>query len=177
MLRRLTLAVIIFVGTHAWAQGVFPYPTKTEIKDALKEAGDVINRFDKVITPVDIDSWNAPEVFRGRQKLLLSNAREGLDDVRDDIESELEVVNSGQRASATDLLAICKKVREVADFVENAYVYASVFQTDATNSEVVSLSELSGSAKTASIRCGGILSVQVEADEIRAKACHHQNSP
>jgi len=171
MLRRLMLVAAMLVGFPAWAQGVFPYPTKAEVSSTLKDSNDVLNGFDEVASHLDIDNWHAPDAFRGRQKLLLSDTQEHLDDVRDDIEAELEDVSSGKTASTQDLLTICTKMKEVAHFVENVYVYASVFKTDAVYSEEVKLSELAGSAKMASIRCGGILSVQVEADEVRLQSC------
>src|SRR3979490_1562779 len=105
MLRRLIFVVAILVSTHAWAQGVFPYPTKVEVSKALMEASDVLHQFDGLTAHLDIDGWSAPEMVRGRQKLLLSDTQEGLNDIRDDIEDELEVVRSGKQASAQDLLA------------------------------------------------------------------------
>lgn len=140
------------------------------------ESRDVLAQFDKVAAHLDIDSWNAPEALRGCQKLLLSDTREHLDDVRGDIEDRLEEISSGKHASTQDLLVICTKVHQVAHFIENVYVYASVFQTIVVPSEDVKLSELAGSAKMASIHCGAILSVQIEADEIRLKACRHYTS-
>jgi hypothetical protein len=176
MFRQLALTAALVVSVQARAQGVYPYPTKAEVSRTLNEASDLLTQFDEVTVHLDIDSWNAPEAFRGRQKLLLSDAQEGLNDVRDDIESELEDVNSGKQSSANDLLIICTKVSQVAHFVENVSVYSSVFQDNATYRESVSLSELAGSAKMASIHCGGILTVQVAADEIRVKSCHHPTS-
>jgi hypothetical protein len=87
------------VSVQAWTQGVFQYPTKGEVSGTVKEAGDVLNQFDEVTRHLDIDSWNAPEAFRGRQKLLLRDAQEGWNDVRDDIEGELEDVSLGLVAS------------------------------------------------------------------------------
>ena len=176
MLRQLILAVALLVSLPTWAQGVFPYPTNAEVSDDLKESRDVLKQFDHVAAHLDIDSWNAPEAFRGRQKLLLSDAQEHLDDVKGDIEDMLEEISSGKHASTQDLLVICTKVHEVAHFIENVYVYASVFQTIVVYSDDVKLSELAGSAKMASIHCGGILSAQIEADEIRLKACRHHTS-
>jgi hypothetical protein len=124
MLKRLIFTAALLASSPIWAQGVFPYPTKGEVSGTLKEAGDLLDQFDEVAGHLDIDSWNAPEAFRGRQKLLLSDAQEGLSDVRGDIEDELENVSSGQHVSTQDLLVICTKVHEVAHFIENVYVYA-----------------------------------------------------
>jgi len=109
MLRRLMVAVALLVSLPTWAQGVFPYPKNAEVSDVLKESRDVLNQFDKVATHLDIGSWNAPEAFRGRQKLLLSDAQEHLDDVRGDIEDRLDEISSGKHASTQDLLVICTK--------------------------------------------------------------------
>jgi hypothetical protein len=176
MLRQLMVAVALLVSLPTWAQGVFPYPTNAEVSGVLNESRDVLNQFDGVAAHLDIDSWNAPKTFRGRQKLLLSDAQEGLNDVKGDIEDQLENVSSGKHVSAQDLLITCTKVREVAHFIETVYVYYSVFQTNAVRSDAVNLSELAGSAKMASIHCGGILSVQIEAEEVRLKACRQHSS-
>jgi len=160
MLRRLIFATGLLVILPTCAQGVFPYPTKAEVSGVLKESSDVLNQFDEVAAHLDIDSWNAPEAFRGRQRLLLTEAQEGLSDVRDDIETEVESVSSGNKhASAQDLLSVCTKMSQLAQFIANVSVYYSAFQTNAVYSEAVNLSELAGSAKMASIHCGGILSV------------------
>jgi hypothetical protein len=175
MLRRLTFAAAMFVCTHAWAQGVFPYPAKVEVSKTFMEARDVLDQFNKVTAQLDIDSWNAPAEFRSRQKLLLGDTQEGLNDIRDDIEDALES-NSGAHTSSQSLLDICTKVRDVYHFVENAGVYYDAFQANPSYSEAMSLSELAGSSKMASIACQGILTVQVAADQIRAKSCH-QHTP
>jgi hypothetical protein len=176
MLRRLMLVVVILVSLPTWAQGLYPYPSKAEIADALKEASDVVGKFDELTTHLSLDTWNAPGAFRGRQKFLLSDAQEGMDDVRDDIEGELEAVSSGKQASANDLLTICTKVSEIYHFADNLYAYSYVFHADAAVSEINSVSELAFLGKTASIHCGGILIRQVQADSIRANLCKHPTS-
>jgi hypothetical protein len=172
MLKRRVLVAALLVASPIWAQRVYPYPTKAELTEALKESSDVLAKFDELTTQLNIDSWNAPDAFRGRQKLLLSDAQEGMYYVRYDIEGELEDVSKGNQASANDLLDICTKVSEIYHFSENLYVYSSAFHTDAV-SEINSLSELAFLGKSASIHCGGILGRQVQADLTRARACQH----
>ena len=103
MCRQLILAAAILASTHSWAQGVFPYPTKGEVSKTLTETRDVLHQFDELMAHLNIDSWNAPAEFRARQKLLLSDAQEGLNDVRDEIEHSQACaeLNSGALSGRT----------------------------------------------------------------------------